>query len=855
MADATEFDPTPPSWGAVLRAGRRNLGLLFLLTAVYFAPFWLNPRETLYTGEKDFFRMVYPWRYFAASELRRHHALPLWFPHSCCGMPFQADGQAQLFYPPFAILYLVPLDWIGPLYGCLIWVHVLLAGVSMYGYARRHGLEDRGALVAACGFMFAGKWLLHLLQCGHLTFLPLAWFPLLLDRAERMVGSGRTWDAVWVGVLAATIFTGAHPQLTLYLLFLAGLLSLGPVVFWRGRLLPSRRNWLGRSLALPKTVPIPGPGRADQSNWLGRLCCWMGSWIVAGLVAGGLGAVQLLPSLELHTLTLRGQGVPLQASSAFDLTFASAGEFFRRLLSLAGPQNFGGVSPESVGAFGVLWTGASVLAVVLCRRRAVWLHAGLLLLMVLFAFSLSTPIYPILCRLVPGFAHCRIPTRMLLAAGFPLGMLAGFLTQEIFGFRPPARRTMVLGGVFLAVLSAVYLVFSLGTRAPWFSYWIWLIVLGPIAAGLWFWEGWRGLAWAATAWTVLLVLDLWTLHGPYVRTRPLEEVFPANDLVQFLRDHPGQYRVLDRWQPGQSPWTSPLTPGLCCRYRLDWVRGFHPTELLRYREYLRWLDHRIDPPFLFEAPVIPPVCNQKLLDLTAVRFLVGPADQPLLPGEVEFWERRCTLIHNRVLTEGGLQDLPPLSVFERKNPLPRAFVVSQASLAPDPAALYQALQETDLRRTVLLESPQTFLEPLPQAEAGAQDGPPFQEAHLVSVKPNRIVVEVERSAPGYLVLLDAWYPGWKCRDAEGRKLPVWRANGFFRAVPVATGRQRLTFSFSPNLYLVGRAISLGTIALLTVLLAVSSWKRRGSVALAASGREVYNPATRPAAVAGGQWRR
>ena len=109
---------------------------------------------------------------------------------------------------------------------------------------------------------------------------------------------------------------------------------------------------------------------------------------------------------------------------------------------------------------------------------------------------------------------------------------------------------------------------------------------------------------------------------------------------------------------------------------------------------------------------------------------------------------------------------------------------------------------------------------------------------MVLREPNRVVVEVDRTAPGYLVLLDVWYPGWECRTADGGELPVWRADGLFRAVAVPAGKQRLTFVFHPLSFRVGRAVSLFTLGVVIVLAAgviVRRWRRRP--AAPASGSE------------------
>ena len=155
---------------------------------------------------------------------------------------------------------------------------------------------------------------------------------------------------------------------------------------------------------------------------------WLLAWGVAGSLAIGLAAVQLLPTLELVTFTTRASTAAAGFDESHDLTFRTMPELARRLLSLVGPRHFSGNPWETTGNLGVLWAAAAVLALGLCRRPVVWLYGATLLLMLLVAFGNSTPVYGWLCKVVPGLSLFRNQTRVLLLAGFPLGMLAGHVT-------------------------------------------------------------------------------------------------------------------------------------------------------------------------------------------------------------------------------------------------------------------------------------------------------------------------------------------------------------------------------------------------------------------------------------------
>jgi hypothetical protein len=784
------------------------LVVLVVLTLAYFAPLWTHPTELVHSKHSDIINQHYPWRMFAISSWKATGSLPLWTPYCFSGQPFQADAQTTLFYPPHLIFYVVPLSWVAPLFGFLLWAHVIAAGLSMFVYARHRDLQPFAALVAAVGFMFAGKWLLHLIQAGHYVFVPLAWFPWLLLCAERAIQRRRLRYAIAAGVLGAVIYTGSHPQLTLYMSLLVGILSLCAAV-------------------------------SSRPTAIGGIGWWLLTGVVGGCVTAGLAAVQLLPSLELAAATNRAAQITPQYGDFYDWTIHNGRDCAWRLLSLVGPQYFSGNPWEDVGAFGVLWAGVAVLAVALCRRRTVWLHAAMLVLMVVFALGPSTPVYPWLREHVPLLALFRIPSRLLLFAGFPLGLLAGHLTQHLFASRAVPRPALVWAAALLGIMVYLYFLASLDTSPPEYRYWWWVLTLGPALAGVLVVHSLASGRWpllevaCRTAWLAVLAADLWGIHHHWLRTRPVADIYPENDALRFLARHPGSYRVADRPLNDGQPTFSALTNALCYLHGIEWVRGLNVTDLHGYKQFLNYVAGQEGPPVLNEIPVLGPIRNQQLLDLLAVRYLISPAKLSLTASERAAWRPVATLTDNRVHQEadsrrGGMHELAPFTIYERTRGLPRAFVVSDAHFLPAKADPLDALSAFDLRQTVLLDSPQSFWESPTLPTPGTFQWLGCREATVVQHEPNRVVVDVNGGESGYLILLETWYPGWKCETEDGQELPLWQADTLFRAVPLPPGEHRLTFRFAPASYRAGWTISvaMGVLLVGVTVLATLRGSRR-----------------------------
>jgi hypothetical protein len=183
-------------------------------------------------------------------------------------------------------------------------------------------------------------------------------------------------------------------------------------------------------------------------------------------------------------------------------------------------------------------------------------------------------------------------------------------------------------------------------------------------------------------------------------------------------------------------------------------------------------------------------------------------DQPADPAQIAFSGdgraslRAVTLIDART---GDFQQLAPrpwtrllssdIKVYENAAALPRAFVVYDAVMLPDTdlgteaALTYMRTPNFDPRRTVIVHG-QPGLIGHAQAEGAG-------EARITSYEPTRIVVEVTSDRRGWLVLNEAYYPGWRAAS-EGESRPLARANVMFRAVPIEADESVVEIVFEPR---------------------------------------------------------
>jgi hypothetical protein len=768
--------------------------LLAGLALAFFAPLLLHPGWVLYSDHSDFLVQYLPARHFLVESWRADGELPLWCPYYFAGAPFVHDIQVAAFYPPQAVLYALPTDLVGPAMCWLVVAHVVVAGWGAYAYARSQGLGAAGSLVTGLGFMFGGKWMLHLLGAGHQTFAPVAWLPvvvLLFESALRRAGRGEAVAALargaWAGAALGAVALGAQPQLTFYAALFLALWTLGPA-------LEGARAGRGRAAAL--------------ARWAG-LGAWAAAWAL------GVFAVQLLPTMEAARESTRAvSGAVADRINTIGLT----------LLSLPGPL-LANETWEYHGGLGFLWVVAAALAPVLCRGRTRF-QAFAAAALVLFAV-----VGPLLEGL-PGFRLFRIPPRMLLFAALPISFLAGTTTQALFAapLAPDAvARCRRLALAVMAVLAAGVGVHALalhlrGDSLTFRPYWAALAVVVP--AALWL-PGRLGVPgpWRV-AWVVALLLDLWALALPLVAVRPEAEVYAPTDTVRYLAEHAGHGRALDRDAPARPDNPSlthsdlgdtPLGFAQPLLRHIEAVRGLNPLDVHRYTKYVQFIADQ-DEPVVFSGGVVNfEIKNRALLDLLGTRFLVQPS---ALPPEGEGWEPAeqdpAPVAFGNV--KGGMRALPSYTTYRNRDAFDRAFVVPEAVALPADRLALAALKETDFRQTVLLDPP---------PEPGFRGGE-YRPAVIRDYRPNRVVLDLGGGRGGYLVLTDVWFPGWTC-TVDGRAADVARADYTFRAVRIPDGTREVVFRFEPDSYRLGKRVTVATLALLAALtLAAGAWRRRAA---------------------------
>ncbi len=730
-----------------------------LFAALVVAFFWRLVSGDAYMPADggDLGSFLYPTYHFVQQSIKTG-VWPLWNPHIYSGVPFAAEIQSGVFYPPNLIRFLVggeidyrAMEW-------LVMGHIGWAGVTTYALARGLKLNRYAAVLAGVAFMFSDLFIIHF---GNLNLIGVtAWLPLVLLGVHRYLTGGSLRWALGAGLALGIGSLLGHIQMTLF-----GLMSMG---LWVGVwLILARSEW--RSLWPRAIVALAAPT----------------------LVGLGLMAPMLLPGLEIAQFTERSQWNYAQ-TVGFSLSPA-------QLIGLIIPGFFGrspalhwGLWPRvEVGYIGVFTLILALTGALLRRDRLTWLLLSLAATALAFSLGIYSVVHGWFTWLLPGLEQLRAPARFIFLFDLNVALLAGMGLQGMMDAWSD-QDTRLLQGVWRFLRTM--LIITLAIDVP-LTYAVLLLTkngdpglflqssvvtiavmhfLLLLAAGMALFfarlHGWVAGKTFAILTIGLIFIDLASLgaYNDISETDPTAN-FTRPAILDFLHGDPDLYRIDARtdidqlWQPDTA-----LVHGL------DDVWGVaNPLSLAYYNRYWNSMGSR----------------STDRYALLNVKYLLGKKDVVL---DWDAWE---------LAFDGD----PDLNVYRYRRFQPRVHLLGKARVVPDQGAAFAALNNPAFQplTEVILEEG----EPL--------DGP-GGSADIMAWETNRVLVRTRSDAAGVLLAAQVWYPGWEASIDGGPWRPVLRADGAFQAVIVPPGEHEVALRFRAPRQMAGLGVALVT--LLAVIL-------------------------------------
>ena len=424
----------------------RGYGLAFAALIVSVAAvFW----DHLFTSDVLFFRDVTFTHFPRVVEMRalvRSGLLPLWNPFEHFGESIIVNPNYLLFYPTTWLTWVLPAAYGFKLHFVL---HFFLAAAGAFLLARRVGLKPFPCYVAGALFVFSGP----VMSLGNFyNVLPAtAWMPLAVLAADYQMRRGGWRGAGLVATcLALQVFAGSP---------LTSLVTIALVLGWA----------------------IAFYGDFAAPFWAGANRRLFGRFLWGLMLAGGLAAVQVLPTLWHLRHTQRAghftypHGLfwslhPLKFVEMLSAQFWGDPFFDARLpwLYLEGhelylfPSVFIGIVPLALAMVAVLVRTATggEAATDGTRATRLWLVVGIVSLAL--ALGRFTPFGRVFYDLFPLFRFVRFPVKFLVPATLAATQLAALGVDYLLRGQPegaPARRLRRLS-IGLLALGLVWLVLA-----------------------------------------------------------------------------------------------------------------------------------------------------------------------------------------------------------------------------------------------------------------------------------------------------------------------------------------------------------------------------------------------------------
>jgi hypothetical protein len=765
--DGADGAPDRVSWGVAVAA--------FLAAALVLVWPWLSGRMTIPWDAKAHFQ---PQIQFLADSLARGES-PFWNPFVFAGHPQVADPQAMIF-SPFLVLALLdpsPSLWAVDM---AVYATIVLGALCLMGWMRDQRWHALGGLVAALAFGFGAAMAWRVQHTGQVVSLAL--LPVVLMLLDRAMRRGGVLAGAGAGAVAGLIVLN-RDQVALLIVYL-----LAAFVAWR---------------LLAHGAPLRRLRRAVAPLTAGA---------VVGLVLVALPVLlTVLVAAESNRPTIdldgagRGSLHPALGLTLFvpDLFGASG-----RMYDYWGPPSY---AWNTTGLYiaqnvGQLYVGAApaILLIVGLLSGIVWhrevrLFTVALAVVVLYALGWYTPVFGLFHGYVPGVDLYRRPADAVFLIGFLAAVLAGYTTHRLLEITrpiPPPRLQLAILATIVVVAAAFVVAGGLAlhmertataNRQLILSAIAFLIAGAVLADAVWLnpiRPALGGLLVAAT-----LTVDLAWFNGPSTSTAlppahyDVLEPTTRNPTIALLQERVAAGTAADpnRRDRVEMVGLGFHWPNATMTHRLEHTMGYNPLRLADYAR-ATGAEDTVGLPEQRRFSALYPSYRATLVNLLGIRWIVTKVAVEDI---------------DRTLEEGAFPLLAQTAdgfVYENPAAFPRVFFARSAQAADFDAILRTGVwPDVDLRSTVLL--------PTGHTQTGGQAGGLVAnrgtgEVRLVRYANTEVVIDVEATRGGYVVLNDVWHPWWIARIGAD-EVPVLRANVLFRAVRVPAGRHTVRLTFEP----------------------------------------------------------
>ncbi len=789
-----------------------SLGILFLLVAAFFAPLALKG-HVLAGG--DLVNQYVPYKYFWTTWLERG-SFPLWNPLIFCGRPYLADIQLGLFYPP---------NWLHVLihpkiaFTLLTFLHFLVACAGCYLFLIRIlRVSQAAAVLGSIFFVFSGFFLTRLYVGIVLFIYAAAWTPWILYAFFRWMNTVRFRFAAFTALFTALQLVAGAPQVSLLTGYTVAVFF---VVY----------------LALDFTTL-----RTKK-----QLLAFVAGSIAIPILAAGLCAVQLLPTIEFSTLSFERAG-----KTAWDYVTVDSLEP-RNILTWLFPMLYHDpTNPKlSWGDLTGYWEINAYMAIpavvlfgmlvlflfsrdtrrlivtrgdnVLTRKCILWGACIIIVAGICMAFGKSSPLYWLGYHLLPGVDKFRVPARWIFLYLIGVIPLAALSFDTVTSREYTLRRIVIVAAIallFLSIISGVVLIAilepllnSLGLEKTFNSLppnikqeviadcilkaktsimTSLLVGILSLALVLLFVLERLNRATFVVLFALICILDVFMFGKTFPQTTPAKTFkklnYPRTRLVTLMEQNleAPRYRflALDNVHAWMNDQNQKeIYPNRAMMHNLPDARGYDPLFIRAFGEYMNTLAGRPVDKSPGALLRVSTPAHPSMLDFINVKLLLTYAES--------------TLPHFSLSWKAPFG----LKIYENRQAPGQAFISRAHYFEGSKMQLLQAIARLENTTTVYSDTPVP-----PDFSRTKESTPPDGSLTLEEYSPDRRTYTADVNAGNVLVFSENYYPGWRVR-VDGEQRPLIKINHTLSGVYISPGTHTVTKYFKPLTFTIGAVIS------------------------------------------------
>ena len=740
----------------------------------------------------DVVEQLYPWKFLSINVLKKGE-IPLWNPYNFSGTPHLASIQSGTFYPINVLFFLLPFVTAWTIY---IILQPILAGFFTYLFLREIKIDYKGSIFGGLIFSFS-SFLVVWMQYGNIIHAAL-WLPLVMWLGLKNLQSQSIIKSILLSfTLALSVFAG-HFQVSIYLYGFSFLfLILTAFKFYR-------------------------------KNIISKLLMLFGVYSFSILVAG----VQIIPSIEIFI-----------NSSRTNYTYDRLVEFLIPVYHLIGmlfPDFFGnpvsrnyyltGTYIERVSYLGIIPFFFAIYAIFVKKNYYIWFFivSAIGVFFITFDSFITKFLYSIY---IPPIIATSVPTRIMFVFIFSLSVISAYGFSQFESIRkklPLIKALLVMIFIVLSTWLFVYfypsIYFGISVENLSIAKRNLLIPSAVLITALFsisifysrkekikinskvFSNGLVILIFALT------IFELYYFFQKFSPFAPAETIYPSNTAMEFIKENQGLYRS---WGYGAAN----MVANIHTYEKIYSTDGYDPFYIRRYGELTASTQNGKIPENIKRANAA--LSNgygeqnlkdnkyrQKMMNLMGIKYVLHKKDIDNHAFDKTFDEN----IYELVWFGNGLQ------IYENKNVLTRAFLVSDYEVIRSDEEIINRLYENDfdISKTIILEKN-------PQANLTSGDG--NGTVNITKYSENEVIISVVSKRDALLFLSDNYFPEWNAY-IDGKKSEVFRANYTFRAVFAPYGEHEIVFRYEPKSFELGKWISIVSILGGLLLITVVKFKAR-----------------------------